>query len=311
MTALATERELATLVAEKVGLADGVVALSLRAAGGGELPAWEPGAHVDLVLPGGVARQYSLCGDPDDRSVYRIAVLREPDGRGGSRHVHDELEAGGSVRVRGPRNHFPLLPARRYVFIAGGIGVTPILPMLARAEAAGAEWRLLYGGRTRASMAFLDELARYGEKVVVAPQDECGLLDLDRWLPGDDTLVYCCGPEPLLAAVEARRPERLRVERFAPRENVVGGEGFEVVLRGSGVTVEVAPDASILEAVERAGVPILSSCREGTCGTCETVVLDGVPDHRDAVLSADERAAGDVMMICVSRSCTPRIVLEL
>jgi ferredoxin-NADP reductase len=317
VTAVAAEPELQTLVADKVRVADGIVALTLRSPAGDELPSWEPGAHIDLILPGGLARQYSLCGDPADRWAWRVAVLREPGGRGGSRYVHDELSGG--VRIRGPRNHFPLLPAERYAFVAGGIGITPILPMVARAEADGVPWRLLYGGRTRSSMAFLEELARYGDKVVIAPQDESGLLDLASWLPAPEagTRVYCCGPEPLLAAVEDRCARwaagALQTERFTPRAVAapVLAEGFEVVLSTSGHTLTVPPDRSILEVVEAAGVPVLSSCLQGTCGTCETAVLEGVPDHRDSVLSGEERAAGDLMMICVSRSCTDRIVLDL
>jgi ferredoxin-NADP reductase len=319
VTAVAAERELETLLADKVHVADGVVALTLRSPTGDELPEWAPGAHIDLILPGGLTRQYSLCGDPADRSAWRVAVLREPDGRGrgGSRYVHDDLDGG--VRIRGPRNHFPLLPAERYAFVAGGIGITPILPMVARAEAEGAPWRLLYGGRTRSSMAFLDVLAQYGDKVVVAPQDETGLLDLAAWLPAPEagTRVYCCGPEPLLAAVEDRCASwaagALQTERFTRRAVAlpVLAEGFEVVLSASGHTLTVPPGRSILEVVEASGVPVLSSCQEGTCGTCETAVLEGVPDHRDSVLSGEERAAGDVMMICVSRSCTDRLVLDL
>jgi ferredoxin-NADP reductase len=317
VTAVAAEPELQTLVADKVRVADGIVALTLRSPAGDELPSWEPGAHIDLILEGGLARQYSLCGDPADRWAWRVAVLREPGGRGGSRYVHDELSGG--VRIRGPRNHFPLLPAERYAFVAGGIGITPILPMVARAEADGVPWRLLYGGRTRSSMAFLEELARYGDKVVIAPQDESGLLDLASWLPAPEagTRVYCCGPEPLLAAVEERcapwAAGALQTERFTPRAVAapVLAEGFEVVLSTSGHTLTVPPGRSILEVVEAAGVPVLSSCLQGTCGTCETAVLEGVPDHRDSVLSGEERAAGDVMMICVSRSCTDRIVLDL
>ncbi|MBW8801741.1 MAG: ferredoxin reductase, partial [Streptomyces sp.] len=148
--------------------ADGVLALTLRHPLGEQLPRWEPGAHIDVVLGPGLERQYSLCGDPADRTAWRIAVLREPVGRGGSAHVHEQLGQGDKVRVRGPRNHFALRPAPRYRFIAGGIGITPILPMLAAAEAEGAEWTLLYGGRTRESMAFTEELSRYGDRVTVA-----------------------------------------------------------------------------------------------------------------------------------------------
>jgi ferredoxin-NADP reductase len=294
------------------------VALWLRRPDGGELPPWDPGAHVSLTLPNGISRQYSLCGDPADRLSWRVAVLREADGTGGSMFVHDQLAAGNLVIADDPRNNFPLAASRRYLFIAGGIGITPILPMVAAAEAAGAEWRLLYGGRSRASMAFLGELARYGDKVVVRPQDETGLLDLAAWLAGPraDTPVYCCGPEPLLAAVRERcanlPPGTLHTEHFRP---VASGDNaprtsFEVELALSGKTLRVPRDKSVLEVLEEAGIDILSSCREGTCGTCETVVLDGVPDHRDSLLTEEERTTADVMYVCVSRSKTPRLVLE-
>ncbi|CAL9640042.1 Phenoxybenzoate dioxygenase subunit beta [Streptomyces sp. enrichment culture] len=295
--------------------AEGVLALTLRHPLGAELPAWEPGAHVDLVLAPGLERQYSLCGDPADRGSWRIAVLREPDGRGGSAHVHRRLRPGDGVRARGPRNHFPLEPAGRYRFVAGGIGITPILPMLAAAEAAGADWSLLYGGRTLRSMAFTGELARYGGRVTIAPEDETGLLDLPSVLDGlpDGTLVYCCGPGPLLDAVEERCPAgALRTERFRPKERPAGAAAeFEVVLARSGRTLAVAPDVTVLEAVRAAGVEVLHSCTEGTCGTCETEVLEGVPDHRDSVLTEAERAAGETMLICVSRCRGRRLVLDL
>jgi ferredoxin-NADP reductase len=295
--------------------AEGVLALTLRHPLGEPLPAWEPGAHVDVLLGPGLERQYSLCGDPADRSAWRIAVLREPSGRGGSAHVHEQLGEDAKVRVRGPRNNFRLEPAPRYRFVAGGIGITPLLPMLAAAEAAGAEWTLLYGGRTRGSMAFAEELGRYGDRVTFAPEDETGLLDLPSVL--DDvpagTLVYCCGPGPLLDAVEARCPSGvLRVERFQPKQQETGGNtAFEVELARSGRTLTVAPDVSVLDAVRDAGVEVLYSCTEGTCGTCETDVLDGEPDHRDSVLTDDERAAGETMLICVSRCRGGRLVLDL
>jgi ferredoxin-NADP reductase len=295
--------------------ADGVLALTLRHPLGEPLPAWEPGAHVDVLPAPGLERQYSLCGDPADRSAWRIAVLRERPGRGGSAHVHEQLGEGGKVRVRGPRNNFRLEPAPRYRFVAGGIGITPILPMLAAAEAAGADWTLLYGGRTRESMAFVEDLGRYGDRVTIAPEDESGLLDLPSVLDDvpEGTLVYCCGPGPLLDAVEARCPSGvLRVERFRPKEQETGGDtAFEVELAQSGRTLTVAPDVSVLDAVRAAGVEVLYSCTEGTCGTCETDVLDGEPDHRDSVLTDDERAAGETMMICVSRCRGKRLVLDL
>ncbi|MFE5887674.1 PDR/VanB family oxidoreductase [Streptomyces sp. NPDC056462] len=295
--------------------ADGVLALTLRHPLGEQLPAWEPGAHIDVVLGPELERQYSLCGDPADRTAWRIAVLREPDGRGGSAHVHEQVGQGDKVRVRGPRNHFRLEPAPRYLFIAGGIGITPILPMLAAADAAGAAWTLLYGGRTRQSMAFAAELGPYGERVTVAPQDESGLLDLASVLDAvpTGTLVYCCGPGPLLDAVEARCPSGvLRVERFRAKEQPVGEDGeFDVELAQSGLTLTVAPGVSVLDTVRAAGIEVLFSCTEGTCGTCETDVLDGAPDHRDSVLTPEEQESGETMMICVSRCRGKRLVLDL
>jgi ferredoxin-NADP reductase len=315
------ESEFDVLVADRQVAADGVIALTLRHPDGGELPGWTPGAHVDLVLNDDLTRQYSLCGDPAERSAWKVAVLQEPDGRGGSAFVHDKLSTGTTVRVRGPRNHFPLEPATRYLFIAGGIGITPIVPMLAAATAAGADWQLVYGGRTAASMAFVEQLrATHGEeRVVLRPQDEHGLLDLDSLLgePADGTLVYCCGPGPLLDAVEQRCASwpsgSLHTERFTPKEQgepVLSGS-FEVELAQSGTTLTVPPDRSILEVLEEAGIQVLSSCQEGTCGTCETVVLAGEVDHRDSLLTDEEMAANDTMFICVSRAACPRLVLDL
>jgi ferredoxin-NADP reductase len=191
VTLVASEFEADVRVETKRRVADGVVELRLRKEGDHALPSWAPGAHIDLILDEAPTRQYSLCGDPTDHRVWRVGILRDPDGRGGSLYAHDRLEAGDTVRVRGPRNNFPLVASPRYLFIAGGIGVTPILTMIAAADAAGADWRLVYGGRHRASMAFLDELAGHNDRVSVCPQDETGLLDLDTLLaaPQPDTLV--------------------------------------------------------------------------------------------------------------------------
>ncbi|HJQ45681.1 MAG TPA: PDR/VanB family oxidoreductase [Amycolatopsis sp.] len=313
-----TDLDLEVLLARKETLADGVVRLTLRHPEGEPLPRWSPGAHVDLVLRPDLVRQYSLCGDPADRSVLEVAVLREPGGRGGSNFVHDRLQPGDRVRIRGPRNHFPLVPAARYLFIAGGIGITPIVPMIAAADASGVDWRLVYGGRARSSMAFREELARtHGERVVVRPRDESGLLDLDEVLATArrGTAVYCCGPEPLLATVEQRcarlRKVSLHTERFSPKEITGERTTFDIELARSGRTLTVPADRSILDVAEDAGVPVLSSCREGTCGTCETPVLEGTPDHRDSLLTEEEQAANDTMMICVSRSCGRKLVLDL
>ena len=300
-------------------VADGVLGLVLEHPSGAALPGWEPGAHVDLHLPDGLVRQYSLCGDVADTARWRVGVLREPASRGGSAWLHEQLRVGEKLLVSAPRNNFPLVDAAGYVFVAGGIGVTPLLPMIAAVPAAGRPWTLAYGGRSRASMAFVDVLAHHGDRVRLTAHDTDGLIDLDTLLgtPREGVAVYCCGPEPLLDAVESRCAAwpagALHVERFAPKTGALDGAraSFEVELAGSGVTVTVGADESIADAVEAAGIDVVSSCREGTCGTCETTVLDGTPDHRDSYLTEDEQAAGDVMMICCSRSCGPRLVLDL
>jgi ferredoxin-NADP reductase len=315
------EERLTLVVAETAEVADGVRTVVLRRPDGADLPPWTPGAHVDLELASGLVRQYSLSGSPTDRQHWRVAVLREPESRGGSTYVHDKLSVGDEVAVRGPRNHFALVPSPRYVFVAGGIGITPLLPMVAEAQAAGADWCLEYGGRTRASMGFVDELVdAYADRVRLHPQDETGLLPLAEILqPAEDTLVYCCGPEPLLQAVEATcatwPPGSLHLERFSPKDLGEREEAiaFQVELALTGGTLDVPADRSILSVLEEAGVPILSSCTEGTCGTCETGVLGGEVDHRDSLLTAEEQAANDVMFVCVSRARTgcPKLVLDL
>ena len=320
MLTVFSERRSDLVITARETRAEGVISLTLADPGGARLPAWTPGAHIDLLL-GDAVRQYSLCGPPGDQHTWRIAVLLDPGGRGGSVSVHETLKVGDQVAVRGPRNHFPLHAAPRYVFIAGGIGITPIMPMIAVATEAGSDWRLFYGGRSRTSMAFLDELASYGEQVTTWPDDERGLLPLDDILasPADNVLVYCCGPEALLAATEQRCAAwpagALHLERFSakPQPEPAAGQEvpFEVVCQRSGLTVTVPPGTSIIDALDEQGVSVLSSCLEGVCGTCETQVLEGVPDHRDSLLSEDEREANEYMMVCVSRSKSDRLVLDL
>ncbi|MFE7514008.1 PDR/VanB family oxidoreductase [Streptomyces sp. NPDC057540] len=290
--------------------AEGVVELRLEGDG---LPGWQPGAHVDLVLPSGLVRQYSLCGDPADPSAYTVATRLIEDGRGGSREVHEQLHEGVEIEVRGPRNRFPLVGSPAYVFVAGGIGITPVLPMLRAAEAAGADWRLVYCGRSRATMPYLEEIERLGggDRVTVVAEDESGLPELEFLgrLPVG-TAVYCCGPDGLMDAVAGAMPDGRapRLERFGAAAPA-GGTAFKVELRRSGRTVTVAADQSVLAAVREEVPGLMYSCRQGFCGTCRQRVLEGEIDHRDELLTDEEREGS--MLVCVSRCSGGRLVLDL
>lgn len=316
----AAVRTLDLKVAERIEESEGVISLKLVHPDGGELPRWKPGAHIDLHLEGEMVRQYSLSGDHEDPTCYRVGILREPAGRGGSAAVHDTLISATPITVSWPRNNFRFAEAEQYLFIAGGIGITPILAMIREAERQGKDWKLLYGGRSRKSMAFLAELEPHGDRVQLVPQDELGHLDLDSVLGTsvDNTLIYCCGPEGLLQAVEEKSAHwpkgSLRLERFAPKVVVRDHEDepFEVEFTQSQKAVTVSADESILDAAKREGISVISSCENGTCGTCETPVVSGDVDHRDSILTADEQEANKTMMICVSRAqgkC-PKLVLS-
>lgn len=298
--------------------AEGVLSLHLGTADGSPLPAWDPGAHIDLFLSGGIVRQYSLCGDPSESDSWRIAVLRAREGRGGSQFIHEHVREGDVLSAWGPRNNFRLVEAPRYLFIAGGIGITPILPMIGASSEHRKRWTLVYGGRSRSSMAFVSELSRYHDgEVSVVPENERGLIDLDRLLsnPRSDTAIYCCGPEPLLVATEQRitswRPGALHTERFAPKQRTLRAGEFEVEIASTGERILVPPDASLLEVLESHGFMIPNSCRAGICGTCLTNVISGVPEHNDDVLSNAERESNRVILPCVSRSKTDMLVLDL
>ncbi|MET9001620.1 PDR/VanB family oxidoreductase [Amycolatopsis sp. Hca4] len=275
---------------------DDVVSLVLRG-DEGPLAPWEPGAHIDLELPNWLTRQYSLCGDPADLSAYRIAVRHDPLSRGGSEYVHLFLQPGRTLPVSLPRNHFPLRPAAEYLFVAGGIGITPIVPMLRAAVASGAAVTLAYAGRP-----FAAELAaEYGERVRLGRPD---LVALAEEFPSAE--VYCCGPASMLDAAEAAFP-RVHTERFEPVRRTFGPDTpFEVGCARSGGTIQVPADESLLDALNHAGRPVPSACREGVCGSCEVGVVDGEPEHRD-----DIGAAAGRMYPCVSRALSPRLVLDV
>lgn len=305
------------VVRRRVVEADAVVSLELAPGDGGTLPRWVPGAHLDLFLPSGRQRQYSLCGDPNDLTSYRIAVRRIADGGGGSLEVHDEVHEGDVLRVRGPRNAFPLIDAESYLFVAGGIGITPILAMVRAAAPTGATCQVVYLGRDRASLPFLAELEalrdEYGVELDVRPDDEAGLPDmadvLARAQPGAS--VYLCGPVPLQDAARRLLPELnptayLHTERFSPLP-VVGGREFTVTLARSGRTLTVAADESLLTAVRRELPDVKYSCQQGFCGSCTVGVLRGEVEHR----TVPPRDPEPTMLICVSRCAGDELELDL
>lgn len=312
---------------EVVARDENVIALTLAAADGGALPNWHAGAHIDLLLPSGRMREYSLCGDTADREHYRIAVRRIPDGGGGSVEVHDSLRIGDVFSIKGPRNAFPFAvpghgsPARRIRFVAAGIGITPILPMLQAAERLGLDWSMVYTGRSVDSLPFVDELARYGDRITVRTDDTDGIPTAHDLLGGDDadspglpgTSVYCCGPVPMLnsirAALAGRADIELHFERFSPPP-VLDGRPFRVTLDSTGGDVAVGATESTLAAVRRVLPSVPYSCQQGFCGTCKVRVLEGQVEHRDNILTEPERDAG-VMLTCVSRAEGDHLRLDL
>ncbi len=303
--------------------AEGILGLELvPAQPGGALPVVEAGAHVDLQLGGSMVRSYSLT-NPGETRRWCVAVNRDAASRGGSRWIHESLRPGALIEAHGPRNHFGLHEtAPHTVLIAGGIGITPLLAMARRLTALGRSWTLHYAARTRMQMAFVAELRQLAERAGAA-------LDLRADQEGDPPLdlraivatlpagahVYACGPAGLLDAFEiataALPRERVHLERFANIQAAASDGGFTVVLARSGQRVPVQPGQTVLDAVLAAGVEPLYSCREGVCGTCETRVLRGMPDHRDLVLGDAEKAAGDRMMICCSGAVTAELELDL
>lgn len=290
-----------------------VIELTLASAHGA-LPKWYPGAHLDIHLPSGLVRQYSLCGDPRSTERYRIAVRRIPDGGGGSVEIHETLREGATVHTHGPRNAFPLTvpghgsPARQFRFIAGGIGITPILPMLDLARRLGVDWSMVYAGRTRDSLPFLEEVTAFGAAVEIRTDDICGLPTAPELLGQcpEGTAVYACGPAAMLTAIRTalvgRDDVELHFERFAAAP-VLNGLPFRATVRTTGQTVTVGAEETLLSALRRAGVNAPYSCQQGFCGTCRTRILTGQAEHRDTLLTEPERAAG-FMLTCVSRAAS-------
>ncbi|HET7689854.1 MAG TPA: PDR/VanB family oxidoreductase [Nocardioidaceae bacterium] len=296
--------ELSLVVAAREQVAQDVVALTLVAPDGAVLPSWTPGAHLDVFLPSGRQRQYSLCGDPAHRRHYRIAVRLLPDGAG-SREIHEDVAAGSRLTVRGPRNAFHLVPEASYLFVAGGIGITPLLPMVRCVAASGTDWRLVYLGRSRETLPFLGELARYSDHVDVRTDDQHGVPDAEALvgLAAPGAGVYLCGPPALVDSVrpalaEVNPTARLYSERFSAPP-VRGGEPFTATLSRTGTTVEVGADESLLAALRREVPGVAYSCQQGFCGTCKLTVLEGEVEHRDTLLLDSERNTS--MLPCLSR----------
>lgn len=295
-------------VQARTQVARDIVRFDFRRVDGTPLPHWHPGDHISLRLPNGLARQYSLCGDPADADVWSIAVKLAEQSEGGSAWIHNNLKVGDQLSINGPAHKFELIPAHEYFFIAGGIGITPIWSMI-QSLPASRTWRLLYMGRDRSQMAFATELVeQYPDRVQIWESDLDGIFNLAELSLGVRAHVYSCGPAPLLDALERVIPaERLHIERFASADIAPpsGAEGFRVELAKSGRSIEVSAEQTMLQALEASNVPVLASCREGICGSCEVQVLEGTPDHRDEVFDEATKAKMGVMYPCVSRAQSP------
>lgn len=308
-------QKISMVVAQVHNLAEHVVLIKLLPLGGGQLPVWQPGAHITVYLPNGLERQYSLCGDPAERTAYEIAVLKSPTSEGGSLWIHNELRPGMTLEVSAPRNHFELEPASEYVFIAGGIGITPIKAMI-ESLPPQRKWKLIYLGKNKKRMAFVEQLVKqYPHNVsVITSGAKKQAFNLENELSGTTAEVYCCGPESLMNDLSAIVPsQQLHLERFAALERTSDepAKPVELTCKKSHKTFTVPEDQSLLEAMEENGIPILGSCRKGVCGSCEVRVLQGTPIHLDSVMDDDDKDKNSVMYPCVSRCSTDALVLDI
>ena len=307
--------------------AGGIKGFELVSPTGAALPAFAAGAHVVIHLPNGLTRQYSMCNDPSETHRYELGVLKANDGRGGSAFMHEGVKAGDLVSIDLPRNNFELKPdAQQYILIAGGIGITPLLAMARQLNRLGRDYRLFYCTRSAETTAYRELLAGpdFAGKVTFVhdggdPRNGLDVAALLREIPRNGR-IYCCGPGGLMAAVKAAAAhwpqDRVHFEAFSadPANKPVakgGDQAFDIELASSGKVLHVAADASILEVLRDVGIAIPSACEEGICGTCIVSVLDGQPDHRDQILTDEEKAAGDCITVCCSRSLSARLKLDL
>ncbi len=304
--------------------AKGILSFELRAPGGGDLPAFTAGSHIDVHLPNGITRCYSLVNSQAERDRYVIAVSLDANSKGGSRYMFESQLVGQTIKAGGPRNNFRLVEdAPHTVLIAGGIGITPMHAMIMRLEELGKSWELHYGVRERAAAAFRAELealeaARPGRVHFNFDVEDGHMLDVAGVVAAarPDAHLYCCGPAPMLeiykTAAAGRNPDTVHLEYFAaPVVEAGENTGFTVVLQDSGQSFEVGPDQSILDVLLDAGIAAPFSCGAGECGSCVVEVLEGEPEHRDCVLSDNERAGNKLMMICVSRAKSKKLVINL
>lgn len=318
-----TLQDLAMVVSEAIKVSCGVIQITLRCADSSDVPRWTPGAHIDVKAGPFGFRQYSICSNPDDRQHLKIAAYKENE-TGASHFIHVNVRKNSEMSIRGPRNNFAFLPgSHKTVFIAGGIGITPIKPMAAEAKVRGIDYTLIYLGRRRDALAFVGYLTdEHADRCIIWITDEHGgeRFDVSRYVRALDTnglRVYCCGSESLLADVERSLEDAplgvLRTERFAipSVSSTSTNTGFDVVLGRSGKTLRVPEDRSILDVINEAGAGVMSTCNKGLCGTCEVRVLNGLPEHRDAVLTPAERAESNTIMTCVSRCSGSKLVLDL
>jgi vanillate O-demethylase ferredoxin subunit len=313
-------------VARKAVAATDICTFELVSTDGTPLPAFSAGSHIDVTLPGGITRQYSLCNSPAESHRYLIGVLKDANSRGGSKAMHEVVKEGDLLTISAPRNHFALAhDAQRHLLLAGGIGVTPILCMVERLAVMGTDFKMHYAARSRERMAFVDRIqgSAFAGQVQFHFDDGAAAqkLDLGAVLakPEAGTHLYVCGPKGFMDAVlstaraQGWGEEQLHWEFFAGADTAprVDDGGFEVQLASSGRVISITPDKTVVQALAEAGVEVLTSCEQGVCGTCLTRVLEGEPDHRDMYLAPEEQAANDQFLPCCSRSKSPRLVLDL
>jgi len=286
---------------------------------GKPLPEYEPGAHIDLHLPNGLIRNYSLIIGRPEPGVYTFGIKRDPASRGGSRYIHDELRVGKTLRISAPRNNFPLKEdAKHTILLAGGIGITPIWCMVQRLQELGGSWQLYYSCRSRADMAFLDALEGMAPSQFHFDDENAGkFLDLAAIVAKapKEAHLYCCGPTPMLEAFETATKkwprEQIHVEYFTPKAEPAKQGGFMVELARSAQEFFIPEGKTILEVLLDEGVDVDYSCELGICGACEQRVISGTPEHRDAILTEEEQAENKRVMICCAGCKSDRLVLDL